>query len=78
MLYLRPSSEVERVRPVMACLETVYAAESGVGGCRCYALGQYRDWRGECTRGSGWLERYTSIEVNGKARLTGPWGGGGD
>lgn len=23
MLYLRPSSEVERVRPVMACLETV-------------------------------------------------------
>ena len=31
MLYLRPSSEVDLVRPVMACLVDVYGAESGRG-----------------------------------------------
>ena len=30
-LYLRPSSEVDLVRPVMACLVDVYGAESGRG-----------------------------------------------
>ena len=31
MLYLRPSSEVDFVRPVMACLVDVYGDESGRG-----------------------------------------------
>jgi hypothetical protein len=30
ILYFRPSREVDRVRPVIACLETVYAAESAI------------------------------------------------
>ena len=37
MLYFRPSSEVERVSPVTACLVAVYGAELGrghVGGDR--------------------------------------------
>ena len=33
MSYLRPSSEVDLVRPVMACLVAVYGAEFGRGAC---------------------------------------------
>lgn len=31
MLYARPSSAVDFVRPEMACLDSVYGAESGLG-----------------------------------------------
>ena len=33
MSYLRPSSEVDFVRPVIACFVDVYAVESGRGAC---------------------------------------------
>src|SRR6059036_3710977 len=33
MSYLRPSSEVDLVSPVMACLVDVYGAENGRGAC---------------------------------------------
>src|SRR6266851_6055958 len=33
MSYLRPSSEVDRVRPVIPCLVDVYGAELGLGTC---------------------------------------------
>src|ERR1044072_4393746 len=33
MSYLRPSSDVDLVRPVIACLVAVYGAEFGRGAC---------------------------------------------
>ena len=50
MSYLRPSSEVDLVRPVIACLVAVYGAEFGRGACaEIEPLLMMRPPRGGCS-----------------------------
>src|SRR6187200_1497896 len=49
MSYLRPSSEVDLVSPVIACLVAVYGAELGRGACaEIEPLLMMRPPRGDC------------------------------
>src|SRR6516162_8652529 len=49
MSYLRPSSAIDLVRPVIACLVAVYGAEKGLGVCaEIEPLLMMRPPRGSC------------------------------
>src|SRR5689334_19557512 len=65
MSYLRPSSDVDRVRPVIACFVAVYGAEFGRG---TYAeidpLLMIRPPRGVCAfmmRNASWVQRNAPV-----------------
>src|SRR5690606_4046972 len=59
--YLRPSSDVDLVRPVMPCLVAVYGAELGLGDiAEIDPLLMMRPPRGDCsfiTRNACWVQR---------------------
>src|SRR5579872_762817 len=67
MSYLRPSSEVDLVRPVIACLVAVYGAEFGRGACaEIEPLLMMRPPRGTwvfMSRNASWVQRKAPVRL---------------